>query len=527
MGNKEILKAVNSLKTRFDLLLLLNKIKKDEFSDNAFPFTIQQFNYFSNPKRNSKHYKSFKIPKKSGGYREVCAPEKMLKSMLHCINIMLQALYEPSGAAMGFLPGKSIVDNAKKHVGMNYVLNADMKDFFPSINQPRVWATLQAKPICMSREIASIIAGLCCKEQYFLAGVIANKEDNNYDELELRNVLPQGSPASPILTNIVCRKLDRQLLGLAKRFNLNYTRYADDITFSSMHNVYAEEGEFMQEFKRIIYVQNFRLNEKKTRLQKKGARQEVTGIVVSDKTNVTREYIRDISSLLYIWEHYGYNSAYARFLLNYHPNYKKGTPTMEKVIAGKLLYVKMVKGAEDSTYAKLKTRLDNLCSKLPSWKSDINYIASYTIREFEKLFETEIKYVLKKDADKDMCTTKFYAEFMLGEEKNRMAISQKCAFVLNKLVLNSDFETIEVIKNKYYAVLCESNNGQFWLIMRSMPRYHYEKKQRDIPYTDLMEREVKAEVNNSQFDTGQLLQALIENGFDLKYLEKWDKTKNY
>ena len=86
------------------------------------------------------------------------------------------------------------------------------------------------------------------------------------------------------------------------RFNLRYTRYADDITFSSDYNVFQEESELMTEFKRIIADQHFIFNDKKTRLQKRNQRQEVTGLVVNDKVNVVREYVRDIRNLLYIWK---------------------------------------------------------------------------------------------------------------------------------------------------------------------------------------------------------------------------------
>ena len=108
---------------RYSLLVLLNALKEDDHGDKAHPFTMAQLNYFCHPTRNAKHYKVFTIPKKSGGVREISAPVKMLKSFQTYTNMLLQALYEPTGAAMGFVPGRSVVDNAEKHVGMNYVLN--------------------------------------------------------------------------------------------------------------------------------------------------------------------------------------------------------------------------------------------------------------------------------------------------------------------------------------------------------------------------------------------------------------------
>ena len=290
MTKQQIVEKVRKMETKKDLLRLLNTIKKEDLGENYHPFTISLLNYYCNPNRDpKKRYKHFTIPKKSGGVRDIHAPVKGLKSMLTYLNVVFQAMYEPTEAAMGFVPGRSIADNASVHVGKYYVFNTDLKDFFPSIQQPRLWAVLQLKPFSLNKELASVIAGLCCMQ------------DANGD-----GVLPQGSPCSPILTNIICRQLDRRLTGLAKRFNLKYTRYADDITFSSDYNVFQDDSEFMNEFKRIIADQHFIFNDKKTRLQRSNERQEVTGLVVNEKVNVVREYVRDIRNLLYIWKRYGY-----------------------------------------------------------------------------------------------------------------------------------------------------------------------------------------------------------------------------
>ena len=183
------------------------------------------------------------------------------------------------------------------------------------------------------------------------------------DDGNARYILPQGAPTSPILTNMVCDKLDRRLAGLAKRFGLHYSRYADDITFSSMHNVYQKDGEFRMELKRIIESQGFTINTEKTRLQKIGSRQEVTGIIVSNKLNVTQKYVRDIRNLLYIWDRYGFGTAYNKFFYKYKEDkghVKKGNPDLVNVIDGKLNYLKMVKGEDDTTFLRLKHKFDLL-----------------------------------------------------------------------------------------------------------------------------------------------------------------------
>jgi len=293
--------------------------------------------------------------------------------MLSYVNVILKALYTPSKYTMGFTEGRSVVDNAQKHLGMNYVLNLDLKDFFPSIVQPRVWKRLQLKPFNFPVPVASAIAGLCCMKEI--------REDTDGKKTE-HFVLPQGAPTSPIITNMICDKLDHRLAGLAKRFGLNYTRYADDITFSSMHNVYQKHGEFFAELYRIIEGQGFTVNEKKTRLQKNGSRQEVTGITVSEKLNVTQKYVNDLRNIIYIWDRYGYSVAYSKFFPKYKQekgHVKKGNPDLVNVIDGKLMYLKMVKGDEDSVYKRLHGKFIKLLSNLndPAKKTEQNIICRY------------------------------------------------------------------------------------------------------------------------------------------------------
>ena len=296
-----------------DLLKLINTIKKDELGEHFHPYTKKQLLWFGNPNHVFHRYRNFEIPKKSGGTRQISAPySQNYMHMLRYIAIILQSIYQPSAHTMGFVPGKSIVDNAKAHVGMNYVFNIDLKDFFPSIEAPRIIARLKVKPFCFPWKVAKAIAAICTMR--------VQEEGTEPEEKKYRYVLPQGSPASPILTNLMCEKLDFLLSGLAKRFGLNYTRYADDITFSSMHNGYQEGSDFREELERIISEQGFIINPKKTRLNIVGSRQEVTGLTVShDKVNVSRKYIKDLRGLLFIWEKYGYKEAEVR--LHEHESY--------------------------------------------------------------------------------------------------------------------------------------------------------------------------------------------------------------
>jgi RNA-directed DNA polymerase len=157
-----IKQKASNMKTEEDLLSLLNEIKADDMGDKCYPFEMRQLNYYCNPNHSYRRYHYFNIPKKSGGTRTISAPCKGLKNILVYLNEILQAIYEPSAYAMGFTRGRSIVDNAKIHLNQNYVLNLDLKDFFPSIQQARVWKRLQLAPFNFSQDIANIVAGLCC-----------------------------------------------------------------------------------------------------------------------------------------------------------------------------------------------------------------------------------------------------------------------------------------------------------------------------------------------------------------------------
>ena len=300
MDKNQIALLASQMKTKEDLLNLLNLIKKAEIEEMGFdssmyhPFTEKQLNFYCNPNHTFHRYRQFKIKKKSGGFRQITAPRtQSFMMMLSAVNDLLRSMYVPSEYAMGFTEGRSVVTNAAVHKGKNYVFNIDLKDFFPSIEQARVWKRLQLPPFKFPVPIANLLAGLCAMKE--------GRQDEN-GLIKYIYILPQGAPTSPIITNMICDKLDRRLGGLARRFGLRYTRYADDITFSSMHNVYQKNGDFRKELQRIIKDQGFTINESKTRLQIRGSKQEVTGIIVCDKLNVTQKYVREIRNILYMWD---------------------------------------------------------------------------------------------------------------------------------------------------------------------------------------------------------------------------------
>lgn len=450
--------------SREDLLALLNRIKQDEMyengmSDKFHPFTMKLLLYYCNPNNVFHRYSQFKIKKKSGGFRTISAPRnRSFTLMLHYVNEIFKSVYTPSEFAMGFTEGRSVVDNASKHKGMNYIFNTDIKDFFPSIVQPRVWKRLQLKPVNFPQPVANVLAGLCSMRG-------EKQSDGSY-----KYILPQGAPTSPIITNMICDTLDRRLSRLAKHFGLNYSRYADDITFSSMHNVYQINGKFRSELKRIIEEQGFNMNEAKTRLQKLGSRQEVTGVIVSNKLNVTQKYVRDIRNVLYIWSRYGYSVAFSKFFPKYKQDkghVKKGTPDMVNVLDGKLMYLKMVKGEEDTVYVRLHNKFEKLVSSLsePSrtTEQDITYVETMPLLEFEKKNKTEV--VITKSQPKVEVSNMEGQKLTKHDKPHRYAYfkigGRKIYVSVNKSVTTKDEEQ----KEKLSISSCrDAKNKPFWLI---------------------------------------------------------------
>lgn len=435
MDKAEIVKLAHSMSNKNDILDLLNRIKLDDMAENGladkfYPFTMKNINFYCNPNNTHHRYRQFKIKKKTGGFRQITAPRnRSFMQMLKCVNEIFKAIYSPSDYAMGFTEERSVVTNANVHKGQNYILNIDLKDFFPSIEQPRIWKRLQLKPFNFAVPVANVLAGLCSMKE------MRTMDDGSKKAFY---ILPQGAPTSPVITNMICDTLDRRLAGLAKRFGLHYTRYADDITFSSMHNVYQKNGEFRKELLRIIQGQGFTINEKKTRLQKVGGRQEVTGIIVSNKLNVTHDYVRNIRNILYIWDRYGYGVAYAKFFPKYKEDkghVKKGDPDLVNVIDGKLMYMKMVKGDEDSTYRRLHDKFENLVDDMrdpvKTTIHSITYVETTPLIEFEKKNNTEI-VIKMSDTDEhsektiDDKTVKFhrYAYFLLNGKKVFASVSK-------------------------------------------------------------------------------------------------------
>lgn len=287
-------------------------------------------------------YIDFTIPKKSGGQRKISAPVKPLKAIQSAINILLQSIFVPDEHATGFVLGRSVKDNALIHVGQTCIFNTDLENFFPSISKLMVRRALHRElgDKLLSNEVINIICRIC------------TVPDNSGIE-----VLPQGAPTSPILSNIVLKSLDKEMAKLAERMGCKYSRYADDITFSHSKSIRRISPFWKSKIYEIIAKYGLKVNEQKTKTFVKGTRQEVTGVVVSDKTNVSRSYIKQLRVLLHLWDKYGYDQAQIIFTRDFCNGMVK---KLTNVIEGKINYLEMIKGKEDTTYQKFKSRFNRL-----------------------------------------------------------------------------------------------------------------------------------------------------------------------
>lgn len=288
--------TISSPKELFDVLNFIAPLI-DGWSMGQ-PKSGRQIMRFAPANARKSGYFDFSIPKKSGGQRKISAPVKPLKEIQSAINILLQSIFVPDDHATGFVIGRSIKDNALMHVGHTCIFNTDIENFFPSITKLMVRRALVREfgDKLQSHKVVNIICRIC------------TVPDNSGLE-----VLPQGAPTSPVLSNIVLKSLDKDMSNLAERMGCNYSRYADDITFSHSRSIRRISPFWQSRIYNIIEKYGLKVNEKKTRTFVPGTRQEVTGVVVNDKINVPRPFIKQLRVLIHLWEKYGYTQAQAIF----------------------------------------------------------------------------------------------------------------------------------------------------------------------------------------------------------------------
>ena len=356
-----------------------------------------------------KKYTEVLISKKNSTEKRIIKkPNNNLDIIQKKLNYVLKLFYKRHHrSSHGFITEKSIVTNAVNHVNAKTLLQFDLKDFFSSINFARIRAIFITVFKVNSR-IATILANLCVDE---------------------RNLLPQGASTSPLIANIASYKLDQQLYSLAKKNKCCYTRYADDITFSSSTYkfsddiFYHEENRLSDKVLNIVAIQGFKVNPNKTRILKSNHSMYVTGIKVNTKLNVNRKYIRRIRSILHSIEKNFDNLATAEKLFEEKYNFRNSfsmNKNMFLIIRGMIGHVGNVKGKDDAIFKKLAKRyneilkflaenkgLDNPYIKIPATKTELQERNTFVI-----------------DSDRTV-KVKFYGE------DNEVYYEQGTAFLLN------------------------------------------------------------------------------------------------
>lgn len=258
------------------------------------------------------HYRDFKLKKRNGGFRNISVPYPALLECQKWIYKNILTKVDISFYAHGFAKKKSIVTNAKIHLNQEHLLKMDLKDFFPSIKKGRVIAMFCE--LGYSTEVSFYLASICCEN----------------------DCLPQGAPTSPSISNIISKRLDNRLFALCKKFDIKYTRYADDLAFSSA-NIPVR---FIDYVKDIISTESFEINDSKTQLHKGKGKRIITGVAVNEKiAKAPKSYKRKLFQSLHYVEKFGLNSHRTKLKIR-NPNY------LESLI-GKLNYVLAIEPNND------------------------------------------------------------------------------------------------------------------------------------------------------------------------------------
>jgi RNA-directed DNA polymerase len=258
-------------------------------------FSPKGLSYILYKKLPEAKYRSFQIQKRRGGFRQINAPspdllllQQHLSDLLqNCVEEINKAQNRKDDFAHGFKRRRSIISNATKHRRRRFVLNIDLQDFFGTINFGRVRGFfIKDRNFAVRPEVATVLAQIACYQ----------------------NSLPQGSPCSPVISNLVGHLLDIRLGKLAFDTGCTYSRYADDITFStnkpqfpsSIARLIPDQNhtwEVSQKLQEIVTRTGFAINTQKTRMQYRTSRQDVTGLVVNSKVNIRSEYRRTVRAM--------------------------------------------------------------------------------------------------------------------------------------------------------------------------------------------------------------------------------------
>ena len=288
------------------------EIEIPSFKELESPFYTHTFIEFPNKKK-----------------RLISSPNYWLKQLqLKVLHDILEKVEIPD-YCYGFVPGKSTVDNARVHLMANTLIKIDLLNFFPSL---KFWHVLHVfRGIGYNRPVSGVLACLCT------------------DWYHSKRFIPQGAPTSPMIGNLYASKLDVRLNGLAIKYGLKYTRYADDLTFSSIAEK-IQVRKFIKSVYHIIRDEKLYPNFKKTKVFRKGNRKAVTGIIVNEKLNVDRNWVNSLRGELYRYQKFGL------------PQGEEGDAIYNQ-LQGKIAYLHMVNPEKAEKYNQIFQKLKEMKMK--------------------------------------------------------------------------------------------------------------------------------------------------------------------
>ncbi len=286
---------------------------------------------------NQPRYDCFQIRKSSGGYRSIEAPAGTLKRIQKRLNFFLQAYYlwiKPA-EVHGFVINPkylkkncNIVENASAHVGKKHIMGIDLAEFFPSIRASRVRDVFLSDYFKFSDQLATALALL----------------------VTYQGRLPTGAPTSPVISNFVCLTMDKALKTCCQENGLIYSRYADDMSFSA-DRPFAKED--IEAIRGIVEQHQFRLNVRKTRLSGSNRKQKVTGLVVNQKVNVDRRFVRKTRAMLHDWNTNGLLHASQRHFGLVNGSTDRMQHKFVNRLDGYTNFIGQIRGKEDPIYLRL------------------------------------------------------------------------------------------------------------------------------------------------------------------------------
>ncbi len=264
------------------------------------------------------HYKRFVMKKRDGESREIFAPKPCLQAVQRRILDDLLQQVKLNSHAQGFRKKRSILTNARFHIGKQAVIKMDLKEFFPSITFDRVAGMFAS--LGYPRRVAILLTKLVTHG----------------------GRLPIGAPTSPAVSNIICRRLDQRFAGLAEKKDFDYSRYADDITVSSDNK---RINNMIPLFKEMIRDEGFEINEAKLRILRNGGQQKITGIVTNTKPNIDKKEIRKLRAVIHNCRHKDMKQEmikWAKREKNMNNPYDYTMSAFTSSLKGKIQFVKMV-----------------------------------------------------------------------------------------------------------------------------------------------------------------------------------------